>query len=302
MSWAQYRGAGLHCHHYFIVRSANGEVYIADRNFRDGRWSVFEFENAHLRKVAEQRSPLLHLAIFDGGLFCSVFFVIPTLLLGAASGHLQRRRWQQSDISTQGNLPLAGVVCRGVARAIDLTVILLPLGLSVALHPDVMEWWLDVMESCFEISRNWHWQLRNSSGATALDRLFSMRDISFWQIRPAMVIPVVWLWIMVATAAFFGQVAWQGWTGRTLGKWLLGLKVLRTSLRPCGFSRSLLRELLFALDSALLVSWVPGMISILVTQRSQRIGDWAADTVVIRDFEDSFPPRRWRIQSCGDSF
>jgi uncharacterized RDD family membrane protein YckC len=76
---------------------------------------------------------------------------------------------------------------------------------------------------------------------------------------------------------------WQAWSGRTLDKWLLGIRVVRTTLRPCGLARSILREFLLLADSTMYLSWVPGVISIVVTQRAQRIGDYLSDTIVIRD-------------------
>ena len=69
--------------------------------------------------------------------------------------------------------------------------------------------------------------------------------------------------------------------GVTPGKWLVGLRTLRTTLRPCGVARSLLRELLMAVDAPLLLTPLPGITSMLATDCRQRLGDLAADTLVI---------------------
>jgi uncharacterized RDD family membrane protein YckC len=45
------------------------------------------------------------------------------------------------------------------------------------------------------------------------------------------------------------QILWQARTGRTIGKWICGIEVLRTTLRPCGLTRSLLREILLVVDA-----------------------------------------------------
>ena len=70
--------------------------------------------------------------------------------------------------------------------------------------------------------------------------------------------------------------------GFTPGKWLLGLRMLRTTLRPCGVARSLLRELLMAVDAPMLLTPLPGITSMLSTDCRQRLGDLAADTLVIQ--------------------
>ena len=61
-----------------------------------------------------------------------------------------------------------------------------------------------------------------------------------------------------------------------------GLRVVRTSGRPVDFMASMIRNLMRLVDG-LLLSYIPTMVSILVTRRNQRLGDLAADTVVIRD-------------------
>jgi hypothetical protein len=70
--------------------------------------------------------------------------------------------------------------------------------------------------------------------------------------------------------------------GLTPGKWLMGLRTVRTSLRPCGFARSLLRELFMAFDAPLLLTPFPGITSMLSTDCRQRLGDLAADTIVVQ--------------------
>lgn len=72
----------------------------------------------------------------------------------------------------------------------------------------------------------------------------------------------------------------EGTWGVTPGKWLLGLRVLGDDLRPCGFSRALLRNVLGAADGALV--YLVGMVVIALSARQQRLGDLAARTVVIR--------------------
>ena len=79
------------------------------------------------------------------------------------------------------------------------------------------------------------------------------------------------------------QILWQARTGQTIGKRIMGIRVVRTTLNPCGLVRCLIRELFLLLDSTWLLSCVPGVCFILSTRNSQRIGDLLADTIVISD-------------------
>ena len=70
--------------------------------------------------------------------------------------------------------------------------------------------------------------------------------------------------------------------GRTPGKRMSGLRVVRSSGRPVDVTASVIRNAMRLIDG-LALSYLPTIVSILVTQRNQRLGDLAADTVVIRD-------------------
>jgi len=69
--------------------------------------------------------------------------------------------------------------------------------------------------------------------------------------------------------------------GRTPGKRLIGLRVLSADARPLTFWRSLVRNLLRLID-ALPTVYLVGITSVLVTSKNQRLGDLAADTIVVR--------------------
>lgn len=70
--------------------------------------------------------------------------------------------------------------------------------------------------------------------------------------------------------------------GRTPGKSIAGLRVVRSSGRPVDVTASMIRNVLRLVDGMTL-SYAPTIVSIAVTQRNQRPGDLAADTIVIRD-------------------
>ncbi len=68
--------------------------------------------------------------------------------------------------------------------------------------------------------------------------------------------------------------------GRTLGKMAAGIKVVRVTGAPIGFGAAIIRALFLPVDILL---FGVGFISVFVSGQSQRIGDFAAGTVVVRD-------------------
>src|SRR5439155_22411191 len=68
---------------------------------------------------------------------------------------------------------------------------------------------------------------------------------------------------------------------RAPGRRWTGLRVVRSGGQPVGFVASAIRNLLRLVDF-LPSMYLVGITSILVTQRNQRLGDLAGDTVVAR--------------------
>lgn len=75
-------------------------------------------------------------------------------------------------------------------------------------------------------------------------------------------------------------VGWEAALGRTPGKWLLGLVVVAEDGSPASRLSILVRNVFRPLDFVPL--YVLGFLSMLVTDRGQRVGDVVADTVVVR--------------------
>jgi uncharacterized RDD family membrane protein YckC len=83
------------------------------------------------------------------------------------------------------------------------------------------------------------------------------------------------------------------WNGQTPGKRLFRLRVIREDGRPIRFYEAMMRNLLrTALDSMPMVG-VPlysvGIVSIFLSPRSKRVGDYVAGTVVVRESETKAP-------------
>jgi uncharacterized RDD family membrane protein YckC len=90
------------------------------------------------------------------------------------------------------------------------------------------------------------------------------------------IVPSIALGMLVYDVAFEVLAS-----GRTPGKRISGLRVVRSSGSSIDLFASMIRNVLRLVDS--IGFYLPAIVSILVTQRNQRIGDLAADTVVIRD-------------------
>ena len=82
---------------------------------------------------------------------------------------------------------------------------------------------------------------------------------------------------VIAIAYTFGLEATQG---ATLGKRLLGLRVVKTDGSPISWSESIIRNLLRIVDG--LFGYLIGAILIWTSPQRQRLGDRVAKTVVIR--------------------
>ena len=105
-------------------------------------------------------------------------------------------------------------------------------------------------------------------------------------------IPLGLLWAVGCLVVFAYM---EGHSGRTPGKWLLGIRVLGTDLRPCGFGRALIRNLLKFVDG--FFNFMVGVLVVALTENWQRVGDLAARTVVVRHVRRA---DGWHEQSAAD--
>ena len=68
----------------------------------------------------------------------------------------------------------------------------------------------------------------------------------------------------------------------THGKWLFGIQTVQTTLRPCQIKNAVVRDVLWCVDFLLCITFIPAAISVMLSNSGQRLGDRAADTIVIR--------------------
>ncbi|HXR23552.1 MAG TPA: RDD family protein, partial [Acidimicrobiales bacterium] len=71
------------------------------------------------------------------------------------------------------------------------------------------------------------------------------------------------------------------WGGRTLGKAMMKLRVVRADGAPIGLTQATARGALGLIDVWFTLGFV-GLVSMLVSKRSQRLGDLVGDTLVLR--------------------
>jgi uncharacterized RDD family membrane protein YckC len=74
----------------------------------------------------------------------------------------------------------------------------------------------------------------------------------------------------------------EGYRGQTLGKMLLGIRVVREDGGGVpGFKAALIRSLLRVVDG--LFGYLVGFVAVLASEKNQRLGDMAARTLVVRE-------------------
>ena len=237
---------------YILMSTATGSVY------------VFSASSAGVKQaLVDPEKPL------DGFKHLARLLTFPffALVLAAIQATITVVAMTASTHSDYGygveNVQLASVFKRGTARAIDLALI--------------------IASACI-FGRMLTYEFDWSSLAEALTLQVRHPTIS-----QAMHLSIaVFLWLCVTLLIF---VYIQGKWGITPGKWCCGLRVVQTTLKPCGFIRSLAREVTLAFESCYLLCWAPAIVAMALTDRRQRLGDWAADTIVIRGEIASMCPK-----------
>ena len=162
-------------------------------------------------------------------------------------------------------LPVAGPTSRILAYAVDAVLMTLLFAVLVAVvvsTAPIGAWLLDLLErAANEISAEEPGQQGLGSYGFLLIALLVAGQLV----------------IELSYFVFFETV----WRGSSPGKRLLGLGVVADDGLPVSFGASLVRNLLRAVDM-LPMSYLAGLVTMLVSERTRRLGDIAAGTVVIR--------------------
>jgi uncharacterized RDD family membrane protein YckC len=95
---------------------------------------------------------------------------------------------------------------------------------------------------------------------------------------------IVTAWLVVVFVAVTGYfpVSEAIWSGRTLGKLVMHLRVVDARGGPVSVSQAIVRNLVRLVDF-LPLYYAVGAVTMFINKRGQRLGDLAAGTVVVRD-------------------
>jgi uncharacterized RDD family membrane protein YckC len=107
-----------------------------------------------------------------------------------------------------------------------------------------------------------------------------------WQVSPGMGVWATAIAILIGFSIYWGYfVLFETiWNGQTPGKRLMKLRVVREDGRPVRFFDVFVRNILrLAVDFMPAPSYAIGVISIIFSARSKRVGDFVAGTVVIKE-------------------
>jgi uncharacterized RDD family membrane protein YckC len=115
-------------------------------------------------------------------------------------------------------------------------------------------------------------------GVVSLLSLFAVENT----LRSIVVAVLTMITIFILFCIMFGYyILFEGiWQGQTPGKRLAGIRVIETTGQPVGWSGVIIRNLIRTLDQG--VAFV-GLIPMLVDKQERRFGDFAANTIVIRE-------------------
>ncbi len=105
-----------------------------------------------------------------------------------------------------------------------------------------------------------------------------------------------------AVATCYGMATEWLWSGRTVGKRLMKLRVIDERGLALGLRQVVIRNLFRLLDMMPSMLYLLGGISCLLTKRCQRLGDIAAGTLVIREAESAPPVLEEFVRSERNSF
>ena len=115
-------------------------------------------------------------------------------------------------------------------------------------------------------------ELRSAEGAV----FGAEREISLWVVAGAIIASFL---IFFGYFIFFETV----WSGQTPGKRWLKLRVIQEDGRPINFFAALARNLIRFADMIVPPFYSVGIVSVFASGRAKRLGDYVANTVVVKE-------------------
>jgi uncharacterized RDD family membrane protein YckC len=119
-----------------------------------------------------------------------------------------------------------------------------------------------------------------------------LKNVHVYKIGSAALIGLTIFAVFMLFFGYFILFEWL-WNGRTPGKRVIGIRVVRDGGFPLDFIGSVIRNIVRVLESSLGFYLISG-ISALLSPQNKRLGDFAAGTIVVRDarFERYVPAKR----------
>jgi uncharacterized RDD family membrane protein YckC len=105
---------------------------------------------------------------------------------------------------------------------------------------------------------------------------------------PKWLLAAVIVLVFVLWSGYFAIFEWL-WNGQTPGKRMLRLRVIREDGRPVTVWEAAARNLLRVFDMMPFPFYSIGLVSVFMSSRDQRVGDFVAGTVVVREREAQAP-------------
>ncbi len=239
---------------------------------------VFAVDETGLRKLPHRLPghewPMIGWFVRLGLALGAAWLTHLVVIVGGMSWFRPRAAEDGVIVSGHGSATHGAVPRRAVARGVDLALILLPMVLYSASLISTA----DPVAVAHELSRL-ETQVR-SIPHNNVQGNYNMLIRNNWPYYFSAYATMQWS-LLGSLAVWFALVAVEGAWGVTPGKWLCGLRTLRTTLRPCGLARTILRDALVWLDIPLLLTPIPAAISCVLSPYRQRWGDRFADTVVV---------------------
>ena len=116
-----------------------------------------------------------------------------------------------------------------------------------------------------------------------------LSDLGAWaQSAPKWLLALLVVAVFALWSGYFVLFEWW-WAGQTPGKRWLRLRVIREDGRPVTFWEAAARNLVRILDMEPFPFYSVGLVSVFVSSRDQRLGDFVAGTVVVREREAQAP-------------
>ncbi|HEY0981808.1 MULTISPECIES: RDD family protein [unclassified Schlesneria] len=260
-----------------IIPDSDGTALAAALNGIDGRLHVFKVTDGQPKLVGQRGSPKVRWLLQDIGCFVLLAFCAPLLPLMAVAWIDQFTQMRRIRRDADRNAMAPCIVQRGIARAIDLGL-MLPFAVgAVAYHPDFIGWWLLFARECQRFVSSIQ-SVFDIFHFTVIDE---MKDASVKVLALLFEVQVEWRMVTVVLFLSMCQLIMMGRYGQSIGKKLCGIRIVRPTLRRCEFGRLVLREVLLPVDTFMLTMWWPALLVMFLTPRSQRLGDIVANTIVI---------------------